>query len=57
MTTKPMYRVVRTGDGYRREHVDSAHDRSEARRLLSEYRLADSGGHYEVIAWRDRRDD
>lgn len=57
MTARPFRRIVRTGDGYRREHVDSADTVAEARRLLAEYRLADPAGFYESIAWRDRADD
>jgi hypothetical protein len=50
-----MLRIVRTGDRYRREHVDLCETRKEARYLLGEYRLADPTGHYEVIKYRKRR--
>lgn len=48
------FRIVRTGDGYRRESVDESDTLKEARYLRSEYRLADPAGHYEIIAWRRR---
>lgn len=52
-----MLRIVRTGDGYRREHVDTAETWKDARYLLREYRLADPSGHYEAIQYRTRADD
>lgn len=57
MTPNPRYRIVRTGDGYQREHADSADTWAEARELLKEYRLADPAGMYEAIQYRKRKDD
>lgn len=50
-------RIVRSGDGYRRESVDEADGWREVRYLLAEYRTADPAGHYEAIAWRRRKED
>jgi hypothetical protein len=52
-----MLRIVRTGDGYRREHVSLCATRAEARFELEQYRLADPAGYYEIIKYRKRKDD